>query len=167
MRIETDITAALAACAFVLGASAACAAEFDATMEKILAEYLTIQEALAADSTEGVEAATRAIRASANELHPNQVAGERAERYQNIPQDLLAACDELEGAEDIHSVRESFKELSKPVSTWVRMAKPAGTSVMYCSMAKASWVQRGSKAANPYLGSEMPSCGEKVGGSDG
>jgi Cu(I)/Ag(I) efflux system membrane fusion protein len=135
-------------------------------METILAEYIKIQEALAADSTEGVQSATHAIRDSATKLHPGHAASEHAEHYKNIPQDLLAACEKLDGAQDIGSVREAFKELSKPVSMWVTMAKPEHTSVMYCPMAKGGWVQRGSKVANPYFGTEMLSCGEKVGGSD-
>jgi len=32
-------------------------------------------------------------------------------------------------------------------------------SVAYCPMAKASWLQRGSDIANPYLGTAMPDCG--------
>jgi Cu(I)/Ag(I) efflux system membrane fusion protein len=166
MRIKTRITTALAACALLLGVSAAHAAEFDTTMETILAEYIKIQEALAADSTEAVEGATHTIRDSANALHPGHAAGEHAEHYRNIPQDLLAACEKLDAAQDIGSAREAFKELSKPVSMWVTMAKPEHMSVMYCPMAKAGWVQRGSKAANPYFGAAMLSCGEKVGGSD-
>jgi hypothetical protein len=31
---------------------------------------------------------------------------------------------------------------------------------------KASWVQEGTKVANPYLGPMMPGCGQKVGGAD-
>lgn len=166
MGIKLDITTALAACALLLGVSAAHAAEFDTTMEAILAEYITIQQALAADSIEGVKSAAHTIRDSATRLDPSQAAGEHAEHYKNIPQDLLAACEKLEGAQDIGSVREAFKELSKPVSMWVTMTKPEHTSVMYCSMAKAGWVQRGSKVANPYFGSEMLTCGEKVGGGN-
>jgi Cu(I)/Ag(I) efflux system membrane fusion protein len=166
MGLKTRITTTLAACTLLLGLSVAHAAEFDTTMETILAEYIEIQQALAADSTEGVKSATHAIRESATQLQPGQAVGEHAEHYKSIPQDLLVACEKLEAAQDIASVREAFKELSQPVSMWVTMAKPEHTSVMYCSMAKAGWVQRGSKVANPYFGSEMLSCGEKVGGSD-
>ncbi len=166
MGIKLDITTTLAACALLLGVSAAHAAQFDTTMETIVAEYIEIQEALAADSTGDVQSASHAIRDSATRLQPGHATAEHAEHYKNIPQDLLAACEKLAAAHDIASVREAFKELSKPVSMWVTLAEPERTSVMYCSMAKAGWVQRGSKVANPYFGSEMLSCGEKVGGSD-
>ena len=74
MGIKLDITTALAACALLLGLSAAHAAEFDTTMETILAEYIEIQQALAADSTEGVQSASHAIRDSATKLQPGQAA---------------------------------------------------------------------------------------------
>jgi hypothetical protein len=164
MRIKAAFTTALVTCALLLATGAVHAADFDTTMETILAEYLTIQEALAADTIEGVESATHAIQKSAKKLDPGDVSGEHAEHYKNIPRDLLAACEQLLGAEDIGSSREAFKELSKPMSMWVTMARPEHTSIMYCPMHKAGWVQRGSKVANPYLGEEMGSCGQVVGG---
>jgi hypothetical protein len=166
MKIRATTTTALAACALIVLAGSAHAADFDATMETILVEYLTIQDALAADTTEGVEGAAHAIQESAKKLHPGHAAGEHADHYMDIPKDLLAACETLHDAEDISSMREAFKELSKPVSTWVTMAKRDHMSVMYCPMKEASWVQRGSKVANPYLGEKMGSCGQKVGGGD-
>jgi Cu(I)/Ag(I) efflux system membrane fusion protein len=166
MSIKVGITTGLAAFGLLLAAGAALAADFDTAMEPILAEYLAIQEALAADTIEGVEEAVLKIQVAAKDLHPGHAAGEHAVHYENIPQDLLAACEKLRAGGDIGSIREAFKELSKPVSMWVTMAKPKHTSVMYCPMEKAGWVQRGSEVANPYMGETMASCGEKVGGSE-
>jgi Cu(I)/Ag(I) efflux system membrane fusion protein len=165
MKTKAAITTAFGACALLLGASAVHAADFDAAMGSILADYLKIQAALAADSIEGVEGPAHAIQDSAKKLRAGHAAAEHAEHYKNIPQDLVAACEELHGADDIESVREAFKNLSKPVSMWVSMAKPEHMSVMHCPMAKAGWVQRGSDAANPYLGGKMKSCGQVVGGA--
>jgi hypothetical protein len=154
----------LLACALLLFGGAARASEFDRAMEPILAEYLKIHGALAADTTEGIEPAVQAIAKAARELEPEQVAGEHAEQYRHIPHQIAAACQKLQAAKDIEATREAFKELSKPLSTWAAVAEPAGTSVMHCSMAKASWVQRGPAVANPYYGAEMSSCGEHVAG---
>lgn len=166
MRIETAITMALTVSALTLGVGAARADDFDTTMEAVLVDYLKIQEALAADKTEGIEDAVGAIQESAKKLGSEPAAGKHAEHYKSIRPDLLTACEKLHGARDIGSVRQAFKDLSKPVSMWVSMAKPENTSVMYCSMEEAVWVQRGSQVANPYVGAKMKSCGQKVGGSD-
>jgi hypothetical protein len=156
----------LLAGALLLGAGVAGASEFDHGMEPILTEYLKIQTALAADETEGIEDAVQAIGNLAKKLDPAMTHGEHAAHYENIPKDILVACGKLHEAQDIGTIREAFKDLSKPLSMWVTMAKPEGTSVMYCSMEEAGWVQHGAEVANPYFGSSMRSCGEKVGGAD-
>jgi len=166
MRKGTMIVGVLLAALIPIVAGAAGASEFDREMEPILAEYLKIQTALAADETEGVEGAVRAIEDLAKTLDPGTAHGEHAEHYQNIPEDISVACGKLHEAKGIGSIREAFKDLSKPVSMWVTMGEPKDASVMYCPMAKASWVQHGSEVANPYLGSKMLRCGEKVGGAD-
>lgn len=166
MGIKAGITLAFAACGLFFAATVASAVDFDTAMENVLAEYLVIQEALAADTIDGVEEAAMAIRSAAANLHPGHATGEHAAHFANIRQDLLAACERLLSEADIASIREAFKELSRPVSMWATMAKPSHTRVMYCPMAEAGWVQRGSEAANPYYGAKMASCGEKVGGSE-
>lgn len=166
MKKVTLIATAILMGVLPIFGGAAGASEFDRAMEPVLAEYLKIQTALAADETDGVEDAVHAIQDLAKKIDPKTASGEHAEHYQNIPEDISAACGKFHGVEDIGSVREAFKDLSKPVSMWVTMAEPKDTSVMYCPMAKAGWVQHGSEVANPYFGSEMLSCGEKVGGAD-
>ncbi len=140
--------------------------EFDAAMVPIVAEYLKIQKALAADRIDGVEAGAEAMAMAAEKLDPKSAPEAHVDHYKEIPQKLTAACAKLKAAGDIDSTRSAFKELSKPVSIWVSMAKPAGKSVMYCPMAKAGWVQQGTEVANPYYGTEMLGCGSKVGGAE-
>ena len=46
------------------------------------------------------------------------------------------------------------------------MAKPKGVYVVFCSMAKGSWLQTGKEIRNPYDGKKMLTCGEIVGGDN-
>jgi Cu(I)/Ag(I) efflux system membrane fusion protein len=156
----------LLAGALLLGAGAMHGSEFDRAMKPILGEYLEIQTALASDRTDGIDVAVQAIEKLAKKLDPEMAGGDHDEHYKTIPADILVACGILHEAKEIESVREAFKELSKPVSMWVSMAKPEGKSVMYCPMAKAGWVQDGTEVANPYFGAKMLGCGQKVGGAD-
>jgi Cu(I)/Ag(I) efflux system membrane fusion protein len=164
------VTKKLAFCAAlaVVGwaAQVARAAEFDAAMEPILAQYLKIQTALAADSTEGVADAVRRIEDLAAKLDPKKAPEEHLQHYEKIPQSLTSACRKLAVARDIGSIREAFHDLSKPVAMWVTMARPVGKRVMYCPMKKAGWVQEGSEVANPYYGARMLRCGYEVGRGD-
>ena len=166
MGKQSTMAGALAIAALMLAAGPARASEFDRAMEPILAEYLTIHHSLAADETEGVRAAEREIEKLAKQLSPELATGEHAEHYKNVPSEIRAACEKLDGAKDIGAMRAAFAELSKPISMWVTMAEPKGMSVMYCPMKKAGWVQRGTEVANPYYGAEMLGCGEKAGRSD-
>jgi hypothetical protein len=150
----------------LLGASAMASSDFDRAMEPILDEYLTIQTALAANETEGVEGAVHAIEGLAKKLAAETAGEDHSDHHRSMLADILAACRKLNESNDIESMREAFKDLSEPVSIWVTMAKPKGKSVMYCSMEKAGWVQDGAEVANPYLGPAMHSCGQKVGGAD-
>ena len=134
METRTATVGILLAGVLLLGASAMNASDFDRAMEPILTEYLNIQTALAANETEGVEGAVHEIEGHAKKLDPEMAGGDHTEHYRNIPADILAACGKLHEAKDIRSMREAFKDLSKPISMWASMAKPEGMSVMYLSL---------------------------------
>ena len=141
-------------------------AGFDKKMQPVLRSYLAIHELLAADSTKGVAAKARAIVKAAAKLDPRQVTGVHAGHYKDLPKKLSAAASALAKSENLAAARVAFKELSKPMAMWVAMSKPAGTTVAYCQMAKASWVQKGKAIRNPYYGADMLTCGQIVGGAE-
>ena len=139
--------------------------EFDQQMQSILVEYLKIPKALAADQTDGVVELTKTIAILAENLDSSQVTGMHAKHYKNVPSNIQAAARKLAVAKDIAAMREALKDLSKPMSMWVTMSQPQGVSVMYCSMAPGSWLQKDDTLiANPYYGAKMLRCGEIVGG---
>ena len=166
MTRRVRVAVSILSVAILASYGSAGASEFDSAMKPILAEYLKIQQVLAADSTDGIQSAVEAIAKGAKQLDPKRAPEAHSEDYREIPQSLIAACAKMKTATDIESTREAFRDLSKPVSTWVSAAKPAGKNVMYCPMAGAGWVQEGSKVANPYYGAQMLRCGHQVGGAD-
>lgn len=140
---------------------------FDQGMQPILQSYLEIHDALASDKTAGIQAAARAIATASKALDAKSVTGEHAEHYEHLPMKLEKAAQKLAAAEGIDSSREAFKELSRPMAMWGTMAKPEGVVVVFCSMAKGSWLQKKGDVRNPYYGARMLGCGEIVGGDDG
>lgn len=157
---------AVAIIALPVVASASGAAAFDAGMQPILHSYLQIHDALASDKTTGVQAAARSIAAASKKLDAKGVTGEHAEHYEHLPMKLAKAAKAVAAAGDISAAREAFKELSRPMAMWGTMSKPSGVTVMFCSMAKGSWLQRKGATRNPYYGASMLGCGEMVGGDD-
>ncbi len=140
------------------------AAAFDKAMAGVVQPYLKIQDALARDTTEGVAEAAKAIGAAAAKLEPGKVTGEHAGHYTDVPAKLGEGATALAGAADLAAAREAFKGLSKPMGMWATMAKPDGIDLVYCPMAKGSWLQKTGDIRNPYHGSEMLACGEVVSG---
>lgn len=148
------------------GAAHADTASFDKQMQPILEQYLKIPKALATDKTNGVKPAAEKIAALASKLDSKSVTGEHAAHYKYVPANLKVAATKLAAAKDIAAMREALKELSKPLAMWATMSKPKGVSVMYCSMAPGSWLQKDdTQVANPYYGAKMLRCGEIVAGS--
>jgi Cu(I)/Ag(I) efflux system membrane fusion protein len=137
---------------------------FDQQMQPILESYLQIANALSANSLDGVRDKAQAIAKHAKALDAAGVSGEHLAHYKNVPANLEKAAQALSKAEGIDKARESFKKLSQPMAMWATMSKPKGIDVLYCSMAKGSWVQKHGKLRNPYYGPKMLDCGEVVGG---
>ena len=140
--------------------------KFDKAMHPILEEYLKIHEALAADKTEGVKRAAEQIVTLAGNVDTKTVTGEHETHYRDVPMKIKKAAQILVKGKDIGAMREAFKALSRPMAMWATMSKPKGIYVVYCSMQKASWLQKGKAVRNPYYGHKMLRCGEIVGGGE-
>ncbi|MBW1859814.1 MAG: DUF3347 domain-containing protein [Deltaproteobacteria bacterium] len=137
---------------------------FDQSMPPVVEEYLKIQEALADDKTDGVKSAAKKVAALSDNLDPNTVTGEHAMHYKDVPANIKTAALKLAKGKEIGAMREAFKELSRPMAMWATMSKPEGIYLVYCPMAKGSWLQTDKVIRNPYHGHEMLHCGEFVDG---
>jgi hypothetical protein len=133
-------------------------------MEPILDSYLKIGDALSSNSLAGVPVLAKSIGTQAATIDASSVTGEYAAHYKDVPTNLQKAAQTLSQAKTLDEARASFKKLSMPMVMWVTMSKPKDIDVLYCSMAKGSWVQKHGKVRNPYYGAEMLDCGEVVGG---
>lgn len=160
------MAAVLGALAWASGARAdSGAAAFDRGMQPVLVNYLIIHDSLARDSVEGIAAAANALAQAAAQLDPSTVSGEHAAHYKDVPANLQRSAETVAKARDIAAAREAFKQLSQPMAMWATMARPDGVNVLFCSMAKASWVQKHGEVRNPYYGAASLHCGEALASS--
>ena len=139
---------------------------FDKAMAKLLGPYGEIHRALAADKTQGVTKAAERIAKGIRGLKASAKAikGKHAKHYAALPAKLRKAAKTLIAAKGIKAQREAFKALSRPMALWATLSKPAGVNVVFCSMAKGSWLQTKKVIANPYYGASMLRCGQIIGG---
>jgi hypothetical protein len=125
--------------------------------DAMIEPYVAIASALSQDSTDGIEKAAAEIEKAA--------AG-----YADKPgiARLVAATGTIAGT-DLAGARKSFKRMSDGMIEYMRAtpASQAGRVIVHCPMAfshqGAQWVQHEGKIANPYHGSEMLRCGNKLG----
>lgn len=119
-------------------------------VKSVFDHYLKIQTDLANDSLKGVpdeaNAIAKAVRSDSMGMLPNTVATE---------------AETLAKASDLKSARTAFKALSNSLIKYLDEHHVKNAYVeIYCPMARASWLQADRNVNNPYLGKEMPTCGE-------
>ncbi len=150
MNIAQTILWAAAVGLFVsAGARAADQPALTGPAQSVFDHYLKIQTSLAHDSLAGVAenagAIAKTVRTDAREL----------------PAAIGAQAEALAKATDLKSARAAFKPLSQSLIQYLVEHKIKGLYVqVYCPMADARWLQADKNVANPYLGKEMPTCGE-------
>ena len=140
------------------------AGEAGEVLEQLYAAYFTVQQALAADKTPPAAAAQSLHEAASllggNPALPSSV-GELLKQ--------IATKSEHLHHLDLAAARKDFKPISHAVvilATQVRSeAAQQPFTHFYCPMVKGGggdWLQPGGELSNPYFGSEMLRCGEKV-----
>jgi hypothetical protein len=114
----------------------------------LLAAYARIQQALAADSLEGVMDAGRTVAIAC------RAEGLNLSRAAEVAEQLAAAAD-------LKSARRAFRQLSAALVAWLDEAHAAapGYHLAYCPMADAQWLQTDTTIQNPYYGHAMLRCG--------
>jgi len=138
------------------------------SLESLFSAYFEIHAALASDQLPP-ESAQRALRASAGALAANPSLASLVPAFAS--ESILEIASRADGWNDLDlkNARESFKAISRAA---IRIAsRVRGDSSQdpfthyYCPMVRGGggdWLQRSGTLSNPYFGSEMPRCGEKV-----
>jgi hypothetical protein len=120
-----------------------------ALVKSVYDHYLKIQASLAKDSLTGVAKNAEAI---AKAVHGDA---------QALPADVGTQATSLAQAKDLKAARDAFKPLSDSLIKYLADHNARNAYVqVYCPMANANWLQADKHVANPYLGKEMPTCGE-------
>jgi Cu(I)/Ag(I) efflux system membrane fusion protein len=124
-----------------------------APMPVVLEAYAKIQAALAADTIAGVTEAAQTIGQTLTE-DPNKTLPAA------IPQ-----VETLAKAKTITEARAAFKALNETLVRFLAKEKVQTSQyqVVYCDMAKATWLQTDKAIKNPYYGKAMLACGQIVG----
>jgi hypothetical protein len=133
-------------------------------LEALYANYFQVQQALAADKLPP-RAAAQNLHAAAKQLAQVQTLTDSA---QKLAQEVAGNSEHLHHL-DLAGARNAFKPISHAVvtlATQLRSADAKGAFThFYCPMVPGGggdWLQPGGELLNPYFGSQMLHCGEKV-----
>lgn len=133
-------------------------ARMQGALDQVVESYLAIQQRLAQDEMQGVQA-------QLTELHSAAHALGRAEspEVRNAAEAVAETAHDAR-PENLDEAREVFTSLSAGVIALTELAAPSdeAASALYvasCPMAEASWLQSSKQVVNPYMGQRMPRCG--------
>lgn len=136
--------------------------------QRIADPYETIRLALYHDTLDGVADGARAIEKAATETAAKfsaskaGVAADKASDCQALLPKIAEASKALASAKDLAAAREAFYGLSKPMVQFREMVSGPRPMVVFCPMAKKSWLQPEGEIGNPYYGKKMAHCGTIV-----
>jgi hypothetical protein len=137
---------------------------------EVATHYEAIRLVLLSDSVEGVEEHAKAIEDLARELlgdfdaASSSVPDEDIATFKAALEEIQSAASDLSAADGLAPAREHFFALTKPMARYRKLSGDQTSIVAYCSMAQKAWIQPEGEIGNPYMGQQMPRCGEVVGG---
>lgn len=133
-------------------------------IEGLYASYFSVQQALAADKTPSASAAQSLHKAAARLAED----GALPDSSQKLVQEVAIKSEHLHHME-LAEVRKAFKPISQAVVTLATQIRKEGAEKpfthFFCPMVPGGggdWLQASGDLLNPYFGSEMLRCGEKV-----
>lgn len=152
----------------VSGVLSAVAAEETNAFREVLGHYEAIRLSLIQDTLTDVAEHAKAIEHRMHELGKEfdareaGVPAEKSTECEALLPEVSSAAARLGAAEDLDQAREALFALSKPMGRYRKLAGIEGSMVVFCPMAKKAWIQPHGEIGNPYLGQEMPTCGEMI-----
>ena len=133
-------------------------------LESLYAAYFQVQQALASDN-KPPPALVQALHDAASRLSRNSSLPQAAVQ---LVKEVAAKSEHLHHM-DLVEARKTFKPISHAVVTLATQVRGEGAQSpfthFFCPMVKdggGDWLQANDQLLNPYLGSEMLRCGEKV-----
>ena len=145
-------------------------AEATSPYMEMAAHYEAIRLVLLADSVEDMEEHAKAIEDLAKDLleefdaASSSVPDKDTVTFEAALEEIQQAASDLSSADGLASTREHFFALTRPMARYRKLSGDQSFIVAYCSMAQKAWIQPAGEIGNPYMGQQMPKCGEVVGG---
>ncbi len=147
----------------------AVAPEFQAELAKIWRAYLPVQQALAADDFDKAGKALSELTTATGAIDEALATDHARHIWKQERANLTKLLGSLQAAKDIKALRNEFKPFAEEIGVLAKtfgFGKPVPVFELHCPMAfqgkGATWYQDNDQANNPYFGTTMLKCADRV-----
>jgi multidrug efflux pump subunit AcrA (membrane-fusion protein) len=147
----------------------AVAAAFQAELAKIWRAYLPIQQALATDDFAKARKSMVQVDSALRGINEKSLTGRAQQVWKTERKNLTKLLTRMQAAKNITTLRAAFKPLSEEIGVLAKtfgFGKPLPVYELHCPMAfqgkGAIWYQENDRTNNPYFGSTMLKCADRV-----
>jgi multidrug resistance efflux pump len=144
-------------------------AEFQAELARLWQAYLPMHDALANDDLDSAKEAIGALASAVGTANDVTLTGRVKQVWQKEQTNLSKIVLQLQAAQDLDAIREAFSPLSEETAVLVKafgFGDVGPVYLLHCPMAfqnrGAIWLQNQDQARNPYYGSTMLRCADRV-----
>ena len=133
-------------------------------VNNMVASYLGVKNALAADDNATTKAKASELLAAINAVPADKLNGLKKITWAEYNNKLAFDARHISESGAIDHQREYFTSLSKNMYLLLKSLKMNNTVVyeQYCPMKKASWLSESAAIKNPYYGKKMATCGKTI-----
>ncbi|MGM0547213.1 MAG: DUF3347 domain-containing protein [Bacteroidota bacterium] len=136
-------------------------------LSEMLEHYMEVKDALTEDDESAAREHLEKLSEEANNNEEMNNHGDHAEKHAKHHGQMLEALQEAQESKNIDDFRAAFTKISNHLAKAVENQDYEGDEelhVQYCPMANdndgAYWLSWTEEIINPYMGEQMPSCGE-------
>lgn len=131
------------------------------SVNKVLAAYLEVKNALANDDSKLANTTAATFTAALKEVNADKLDAQQKAEWAKYSEKLRYDGEHISESAAIAHQREHFASLSKNLYTVVKALKANESPVYweYCPMKKQSWLSESKTIKNPYFGKSMSECG--------
>ena len=144
-------------------------AEFQAELARVWQQYLAVGQALAADNLPDAQTSLAALEAAVAAMSDKPLSGRAQDVWTGERANLVKIVERLREAQGIQEVRTEFSPLSQEIGVLVKtfgLGEASPVYELHCPMAfqgkGAIWYQDSDQTRNPYFGSTMLKCADRV-----
>ena len=134
----------------------------DTFVKDVLAAYLELKNALAADKSKEASISGDKLLTALNNFPVDALSDEQKKGVPEIMADAKEQAEHIgENAGNIKHQREHFQDLSEDLYDLLKLVGTTQTVYKdYCPMVKAIWISEKKEIVNPYYGKDMLTCGK-------